>query len=326
LVLILNRQDLEKLLSMKEVIHYVERAFVEYERGLADVPLRTIINVGKHRGSALYMPCYLQKSDVLAMKVVTVYERNLEKGLPTIFALVLLNDSETGRPLALLEGSYITAMRTGATSGVATKYLARKDSKIVGVVGAGTQAKTQLWAVCEVREIEKAFVYDVRKPQAENYAKEMSKKLGISVMVVNNVEELARQSDIIITATTAKEPVLHGRWVDLGVHINSIGWMGKDARELDSELVRRSKLVVDSREAVLKESGDILIPIREGIISEDHIFAELGEIVAGKKPSRIYEREITLFKSVGLAITDTITAKLAYEKALEAKIGVDVNL
>ncbi|USG99155.1 hypothetical protein K1720_06285 [Thermococcus argininiproducens] len=325
-MLLLSRNDLKKVLSMREAIDAVEKAFLEFYHERADVPLRTIIEIEKHNGFLLYMPSYLKESEALAIKVVSLYAQNPKKGLPSVLATILLNDPETGKPLALMEGTYITAMRTGAASGVATKYLARKDAKTVGIIGAGVQARTQLWAICEVREIEEALVYDLNENRAKAFAEEMSNKLGIEILTASNPKEVAKNVDILIVATTATRPVINGEWIQNGTHINSIGWMGKDARELDSGTVKRSKLVVDSREGVLSESGDILIPIQEGIIDETHVYAELGELVAGVKAGREHEEEITLFKSVGLAIEDAITAKLAYEKALKLGVGTEVTL
>lgn len=322
----LTRDDLEKVLSMKDVIGVVEKAFAELARGTAHVPLRPKIFLEKYRGVMLYMPSYLSEMDALGMKVVSVYEENTQLGLPTIFAMVLLNDPKTGAPLSLMEGGFITAMRTGAASGVATKYLARKDASVVGVIGTGAQARTQLWAVCEVRNIEKVYAYDIILERAKKYAKEMSRRLNVEIIPVDSAESATRNVDILILATTAKEPVIEGDWINPGTHINSIGWMGKDARELDSKTVKRAKVVVDSREAVLAESGDIIIPIKEGVITADHIYAELGEIIIGNKPGRISDEEITLWKSVGLAIQDAATAKLAYERAIERNIGKDIRL
>ncbi|AHF80439.1 ornithine cyclodeaminase family protein [Thermococcus paralvinellae] len=324
-MLVLSRNDLEKILSMKEVIKAIEKAFLELYNRTAKVPLRIIIDIEKHKGTMLYMPCYLEENDALAIKVVSVYGENLKKGFPTIFATVLVNDPETGKPLAIMEGGYLTAMRTGATSGVATKYLARKDSRTVGIIGAGVQARTQLWAVYEVRPLKKVFVYDISMERAKSFADYMSKKLGIEIIIAKSPEEVVRNSDILILATTAKQPVIDGDWIREGTHINSIGWVGPEGRELDSKTVRKAKLIVDSKDAVLKESGDIIIPIKEGIIDESHIYAELGEIVSGAKKGRTSNEEITLFKSVGLAIEDAITAKLAYEKAIKENIGKEIE-
>jgi len=327
MVLILTKTDLEKILAMREVMEVVEGAFAQLAKGMVKMPLRTIIGVDEYKGFIFYMPAYLEGSDALAVKIVSLYEENLEKySLPTIFATIQLNDPKTGMPLALMEGGYITAMRTGAASGVATKYLARENSRVVGIIGAGAQARMQLWAVSEAGDVEKAFVYDAVTERAKGYAEEMSKRLGVNIIAVSSAEKAVREADILITATTAKEPVLNGNWLQPGTHINAIGWMGRDARELDSNTVKGTKLIVDSKEAVLAESGDILIPIREGVITKDHIYAELGEIVIGRKAGRVSDNEITLWKSVGLAIQDAATAKLAYQKAQEMNVGREIKL
>jgi len=311
---------------MRDMINAMENAFAELARGTVEVPLRPKIFLKKYKGAMLYMPAYLKEIDALSLKVVSVYEENIKLGLPTIFAIIILNDPKTGKPLALMEGGYITAMRTGAASGVATKYLARKDAKIVGIIGTGVQARTQLWAVCEVRNIERVYAYDIIEERAKEFAQEVSAKLNIEITVANSAKEAVENADIAILATTAKTPVIDGDWINPGTHINSIGWMGPDARELDSKTVKKSKIVVDSRESVLSESGDIIIPIKEGIITPDHIYAELGEIIIGKKQGRVSDDEITLWKSVGLAIQDAAAAKLAYERAIERGIGSEIEL
>lgn len=327
MVLVLTKSDLECVISMKETIEAVERAFAELAQGTAYVPLRSIVNIEEHKGTVLAMPAYLGEDKSLVVKIVSVFEQNPVKySIPTIFATVILNNPDTGKPLAVMEGGFLTAMRTGAASGVATKCLSRPNSKIVGVIGTGVQARAQLWAVSEVRKIEKASVYDVIPQRSEEYAREMSKKLGIDILQVNNVEKAVKGVDILIVATTAREPVISGMLIELGTHINSVGWMGPNSRELDTETVRKSKLIVDSREAVLSDSGDILIPIKEGAITKDHIYSELGEIVAGKKKGRASDKEITLWKSVGIAIQDAAVAKLAYESAVDKKLGTEVRL
>lgn len=327
MVLVLTKSDLEHVLSMRETIEVVERAFAELVQGTACVPLRLMINMEEQKGLFLTMPAYLTKSKSLATKIVSLFEQNpIKHGLPTIYALVVLNDPDTGRPLAIMEGGFLTAMRTGAVGGVAAKYLARNNSKVVGVIGAGVQSKTQLWALCEVRDITKALVYDIIPQRSNEYVNEMSRKLGIDVFPVDHAERAVKGADILITATTARDPVINGAWVEPGTHINAFGVMGPEARELDTTTIRKSKLIVDSREAVLSESGDILIPIKEGSITEDHIFSELGEIVTGRREGRTSDNEITLWKSVGLAIQDAAATKLAYDKAVDQKLGIEVEL
>ena len=327
MVLVLAKSDLEHALSMKDTIAVIEEAFSELALGMALVPPRSLISIEDHQGIFLVMSTYLAKSEALAVKTVSVFDQNPAKyGVPTIHAVVIFHDSRTGRPLAIMEGGFLTAMRTGAGSGVATKYLARSDSEIVGIVGAGTQSRTQLSAVCEVREIKKALVYDIIRQKSRDFAVQMSKKLGIDVIPVDQTEKAVRSVDILIVATTATDPVISEAWIEPGTHINSIGWMGPDARELDTDTVRKSKLIVDSKEAVLSESGDILIPIQEGAITKDHIYSELGEILVGRREGRRSEEEITLWKSVGIAIQDAAVAKLAYQRAIDKDLGIKLKL
>jgi ornithine cyclodeaminase/alanine dehydrogenase len=325
MVLILSRSDLEKILTMKDVIEYVEMAFLELQRGTAILPMRATITLSEKHGWIGVMPAYLGRMGSLSTKIVTVFEKNLEKNMPTIMATIILNDSETGAPLAIMDGTLITAMRTGAVCGVATKYLARKDSKNVGIFGAGVQARTQLMAMCAVREIKKALVHDVVKERAESFASEMSKILKIPVEACEP-RDLVAQSDIIVTATTSKTPVFDGSWVKPGTHLNLIGSFKPDVREVDEEVIKKAKIVVDQKSAALEEAGDIIIPLKAGIITEKDIYAELGELAAGLKPGRTSDFEITLFKSVGLGIQDCAAAWLAYMRAKEKGVGMEVEL
>jgi len=325
MVLVLTKSDLEKVLSMKEVIEAVEMAFSELQKGTLILPTRATITLAKEAGWVGVMPAYLGKMGSLSTKIVTVFEKNLEKKIPTIMATVVLNSAETGAPLAIMEGTFITAIRTGAVCGVATKFLARKDSKTVGVFGAGVQARTQLMAACAVRNIKRAFVYDLFKERADAFAVEMSRTLHIHVET-REPDDMVKESDIVITATTAKTPVFDGNLVNQGTHLNLIGSFKPDVREVDDVVIRKAKVVVDQKSAALEEAGDIIVPLKAGIITEEHIYAELGELVTGVKPGRTADSEITLFKSVGLGIQDCATAWLAYTKAREKRIYREVDL
>jgi len=325
MTLLLTRDDVTRVLKMSECMDIVEKAFSELAAGTAVLPLRT--NISTPDGLALYMPAYLKQMGALACKVVTVYKNNPRKhNMPTTIGKVLLQDPETGDVKCIMDGGYLTAVRTGAASGVATKYLARKDkSQVAGILGAGVQAKMQLWAVAEARDIIKAYVYDVDDEAAEKFSVEMETKLGLSVINVDSPERIL-EADIICTATSSPTPVFDGRKVLPGTHINGIGSHTPNARELDAEIIKRSKLVADSREACLKEAGDIMLPIADRQIAPSHIYAELGEIINCEKVGRIDEKEITLFKSNGLAIQDAATAKLVYEAALKEGIGKEVQI
>ncbi len=324
--LLLSRNDVMKVLGMPECVKVVEAAFAELASGTAVLPLR--INIKPPDGLALYMPAYLREQGALACKVVTVYKDNPGKhGLPTTIGTVLLQNHKTGEVICIMDGGYLTAVRTGAASGVATKHLARDGKGLVaGIFGAGVQARMQLWAVTAVREISEAYVYDVAAEATRKFVDEMSRQLNLKISAAESADQILDNADVICTATSSLTPVFDGGRVSEGTHINNIGSHTPKARELDTTIIRRSKVVADSYEACLNEAGDIMIPIQEGAIDESHIHADLGEVVTGKKPARTDDREITVFKSNGLAIQDAATAKLVYDKAVQAGIGQQVAL
>lgn len=325
MTLILNKNDVASVLDMKDCMDAMEIAFSELANGTAVLPLRTAITPPD--GVSLYMPAYLKGMNALACKVVTVYKNNPSKyNLPTTIGKVLLQDPATGDVLCIMNGGYLTAVRTGAVSGVATKYLARNDKhQTAGIFGAGVQAKMQLWAVCEARDIAKAFVYDLSDESVRLFVEEMGKKLNLEIIQVKSPHEVL-EADILCLATSSSTPLFDGNKVKGGTHINGIGSHSPGARELDTAIVRRSKFVGDSYEACFKEAGDIIIPVNAGEIPASHFYAELGEIITGRKPARLNENEITLFKSNGLAIQDVAAAKLVYEKAVAAGIGIKVDI
>jgi ornithine cyclodeaminase/alanine dehydrogenase len=265
--------------------------------------------------------------NALACKVVTVYKENPTKHkMPTTIGKVLLQDSETGDVICIMDGGYLTAVRTGAVSGLATKYLARDEpAQTAGIFGAGVQAKMQLWGVYEARKIVKAMVYDKFPEAAQNFAEEMGKKLNIPIDIASDPEDLL-QADIICTATSSPTPIFEGSKVKEGAHINGIGSHTPNARELDTTIVKRSLFIADSREGCLSEAGDIMIPIQNGELTPDHIHAELGEIINGRKTGRTSPGQITLFKSNGLAIQDAATAKLVYDMAVKNGIGKEADI
>jgi len=325
MTLILNRTEVASVLQMSDCINVVEQAFAELSDGTAVLPLRTAITPPD--GLSLYMPAYLKKMGALACKVVTVYKNNPSKhNMPTTIGKVLLQDPETGNVICIMDGGYLTAVRTGAASGVATKYLARKDKgQTAGIFGAGVQAKMQLWAIAEVLNLSKVLVYDLSDVALQSFINDMGKKLNLEIIRVTQPNDIL-QADVICAATSSAIPIFDGKLVKEGTHINGIGSHTPNARELDSEIIRRSKFVGDSKEACFKEAGDIIIPVNEGVVPESHFYAELGELITGKKAGRVNDKEITLFKSNGLAIQDVATAKLVYEKALAACIGQSIEI
>lgn len=323
--LLLSRRDVAQVLDMKDCMEVVEKAFAEMANDTAVLPLR--IPITPPDGLSLYMPAYLKELGALACKIVTVYKNNPTKyNMPVIVGKVLVQDPNTGDVVCIMDGGYLTAVRTGAASGVATRYLARKDKdQVCGVFGAGVQAKSQLWAVAEARKLSKALVYDISEEAIKGFIDEMGKKLGIGIVRAGSPDQILAESDIIIAATSSATPIFDGSKVRPGTHINGIGSHTPNARELDTTIVTRSTVIADSYEACLKEAGDIMIPISEGAIDRSHMKAELGEIVTGRKPARTSDDEITLFKSNGLAIQDAAAAKLVYDRAVSADIGTKVD-
>ncbi|MCK4303889.1 MAG: ornithine cyclodeaminase family protein [Candidatus Eisenbacteria sp.] len=328
MTLLLSRKDVESVLTMEDCLAAVETAFGELARGRAVMPQRSVIRIAEHKGIFLGMPAYIGGDmNALGLKVVTVYPDNpSEHKLPTTLGTLMLCDPATGKVTAIMDAGFMTAMRTGAAGGVATKYLSREDSRSCAVFGAGVQAKKQLQAISIVRSLEKTHVIDVLPRAAEDFAQEMSKQLGIEITETDDAESAVREADIIITASSSHEPVFDGTWMKPGTHINNIGSHSPDARELDTTTVKRSKFVADLREANLAEAGDILIPIKEGAVTEEHIYASLGEIIIGQKPGRESPDEITLFKSCGLAIQDVSTALAVYKLAREKGVGTEIDL
>jgi alanine dehydrogenase len=322
--LLLTRDDVIRVLDMPDCMTVVEKAFAELAGGTAVLPLR--IGITPPDGLSLYMPAYLKGMGALACKVVTVYKNNPKNfNLPTTIGKVLLQNPETGEVICIMDGGYLTAVRTGAVSGVATKYMARAEKgQVAGIFGAGVQAKTQLWAVAKARELSRAYVYDISADAIKAFIKEMEAKLNLTITPAKSPEQILAETDIICTASSSATPLFDGSLVRPGTHINGIGSHSPGARELDSAIIKRSKIVADSFEACLKEAGDIMIPLQEGAIAPTHMYAELGDIVLGRKPGRSNDAEITLFKSNGLAIQDAATAKLVYDKANQAGIGKEV--
>jgi ornithine cyclodeaminase len=325
---ILSAQDVRQALPMAEAITGMKQAFAQLSTGQAVVPLRGRVDVAPQQGTTLVMPAYLAQSGDLAVKVVSVFPQNSERHEPIIYAAVLVLDAETGRPLALMEGGALTAIRTGAGSGAATDLLARPDASVVAILGSGVQARTQLEAVCTVRKIREVRVYSPTHEHAVAFAREMRGHGPIPglIRIMSNVETAVRGADIICAATSSSKPVCKSQDISPGTHINGVGSYTPAMQEIDAETVKRALVVVDSREAAWEEAGDLIVPLQAGLITEAHIHAELGEIAAGLKPGRTSPEQITFFKSVGVAVQDTISGRIALENAVEHDLGTEVNL
>ena len=324
--IILSEKDLRELLSMKDVIEAVEKGFGEYKRGHCLVPVRMPVTIEKEEGVFLFMPAYLESKNAFGTKMISVFPGNVNRGLSTLQAAYLLNDPTTGEVLALMDAILLTAMRTGATSAVATKHMAREDARVLGIIGAGAQAFFQVEGVCAVRPVQQVLAFDVDQQKVQRLVKTISTRLGIEAKVGGSPRDVVSQSDILITVTTSKEPVFAGQDLKPGAHINAIGAFTPDMREVDDVTVKKARIVVDTYEGCMAEAGDLLIPMRAGQLSKEDICGDLGEVVLGQKAGRTSNEEITLFESVGFALEDLVAARLAYERARERGIGLEFHL
>jgi len=328
MVRILTKDNVASLLTMQDALNYVEEAYKQLTLGNAIVPQRIAIT-DPAPGLTLIMPGIIGgEMSALATKIVSVYKQNPEKyNMPTVLAKVMVQDINTGDIIGIMDGSLITAIRTGAATGVSVKYLARKDSTTLGIYSAGVQARKQVhgvyWGLN--RKLEKCKVYDLKKETAEEFKNEIESDLGINVEITNSGDDLLTDTDIIVAATTSTVPLFPGDKVVEGTHISSIGAHAPESRELDSIIIKRASLrVAGLKEACLAEAGDYLIPISEGLINENDIIS-IGDIITGKMPGRTSDSEITVFKSVGISAQDVAVGKLVYDRALEKGIGQDID-
>jgi ornithine cyclodeaminase len=327
MVRIITKQDVFNLLSMPDALKYVEEAYKQLTLGQAIVPQRIAIT-DPAPGLTLIMPGIIGgEMNALATKIVSVYKHNPEKyNMPTVLAKIMVQDINTGDIVGIMDGSLITAMRTGAATGVSVKYLARKDSKTMGIYSAGVQARKQVvgtyWGLN--KKLEKCKVYDIKKETALEFKKELDNELGIEIEIVDSGDDLLRDTDILIAATTSTTPLFDGSKIREGTHISSIGAHAADVRELDSIIIKRASILVAGlKEACLAEAGDYIIPINEGIITSDKVIS-IGEIITRKVTGRKKDSDITVFKSVGISAQDVATAKLVYDRAIEQGIGKDI--
>jgi ornithine cyclodeaminase/alanine dehydrogenase-like protein (mu-crystallin family) len=328
-MLLLTAEDVRKALPMNEAIEAMKIAYASLSNGSAVVPLRTRLPIPNSEALSLFMPAFVnsQEGDALAIKVVSIFPTNPARGLAYIQAAVLVFDSETGRAIALLEGSSLTAIRTGAAGGAAIDLLARKDSKVAAVFGAGVQARTQLEAACTARQIDTVFIYARSTEKVQALVAEIKNKGFVTqdIRVAQSPKEAIEQADIICTATTSSKPVFEDADVRPGTHISAVGSYTPEMQEVPAETLQRAKIFVDSRSAALEEAGELIQPIRAGLFDETHIYGELGEVVLGELPGRESDDEITYFKSVGIAVQDAMAAQVALKNARKLNLGTEVD-
>lgn len=310
----LNTEEIKSLISMDEAINAMEQAFASFSDGSSKVPQRHVSGI---QNLDLFLkPAYNEKIGRIAVKIITQKKDGNLDGIPAILGVVLLLDIKTGAILSMMDGAYLTALRTAAAAGIATKLLARKDAETVAVFGCGVQGKTQLETICAIRPIKQAQLYDLNLDAAIKVKAEMGEKLNISISVEKDLANL-KQADIICTATNCEKPLFSRNDISEGVHINAIGSYKPKMQEIDPLIIKSGILYADSSEAVLKESGDLIKPINEGVFSENIIKAEIGDLINNQAKGRQTDNDITIFKSVGLGVQDLFVANAIYNKYIE---------
>ncbi|MEG0250795.1 MAG: ornithine cyclodeaminase family protein [Peptostreptococcus sp.] len=324
-MLLLSEKDIKKIFTMKEAIEADKLAFKLVVEGKAQMPLRTNIQAPKYDGSFLFMPAYVEDMDIASLKIVNIFPRNIDKGKPTAPAQVLLIDGRTGEVISILDGTYVTKLRTGAASGVAFDILAKNDCKIGALIGTGGQAETQLEAMVNVRNLDEVRVFDLNYERTVDFVEKMKKELSefdTKIIAVKTSDEAVDNADLLITVTPSSKPVFDGNKIKKGATVSCVGAYQHHMQEMDPVLLTRaSKIYFDSKEAVLSESGDILIPLEKGIITEKDFTGEIGDVIMGNTIGRENDDEIIVFETVGVATQDLIVANKIYEKAVKENIG-----
>jgi ornithine cyclodeaminase/alanine dehydrogenase-like protein (mu-crystallin family) len=325
-LLIVSQTDVPRLLPMRDCIEVMQETLIALAEGKTILPLRTVIPLPGQRGAFACMPAVLGAPTAMGVKVITVFPGNEGTAYDSHQGAVLLFEPEHGSLVAVLDASSITALRTAAVSAVATRALARPDSAILSLLGSGVQAVTHLEAMLAVRPIAEVRVYSRTGKHAETFAARESRRFSVPIEVVGTAEQAARGAHIICTLTSSRTPVLHGEWLAPGCHINAVGASQRTARELDAVAVQRSRLFVDRRESAVNESGDYLMALEEGLISADHIVADVGDVLLNRSVGRTSAEEITLFKSLGLAVEDVAAAEHIYRRTRDLPDSPRVHL
>jgi ornithine cyclodeaminase len=324
--LVLSQTDIRQLLPMAKCIDLMAEALKTLSRGDAVNPLRNGIRLPNDLGILGMMPGFMEDPQVLGLKVVAVFPGNHGTKYDSHQGVVVLFDTKHGMPIAILDASEITAIRTAAATGVATRLLAREDAGDLAIVGSGVQARTHLEAMCVVRDITRVRVYSPHTEHRERFAREQGARHGVEIIATESAQAAVESADIVCTTTSAAEPVVNGAWIAAGCHINAVGSSVRYARELDTEAVVRSRMFVDRIESTINESGDFIIAKKEGAVDDDHIVGEIGDILLGKLDGRKTAEEITLFDSLGLAVEDLAASYYVYHRALEKGSGTPVDI
>lgn len=320
-MLLLSENDVRQLLSMDDLIQTMESALTEFSSGRTEQPLRTVLEVGPGHAFFGVMPAFMPASGALGTKLVTVFGSNPALGLPSHLATILLLDSSTGELLSVMDGRYITEARTAAVSAVSARLLAREDAGVLAILGSGVQARSHLRAFSHVRALRDVRVWSPSEIHRRAFADEMHREIASPISPVATAREAVDGADLVVLATAAREPIVRSEWIADGTHIAAVGACRPDQREMETALVSRARVFVDSRTSALAEAGDLVLPIREGAIDAEHIAGELGQLAAGAVAGRQSPDDVTMFKSLGMAVEDVAAAHLAYRRATERGLG-----
>lgn len=326
MVLVLSRQEVASLVEMPALVDAVEGALIGLSQGSTINPNRLRIFVSESRSMLACMPAYLGAHDLFGAKIVVSADRPVPPGEPRLLSMLAVLADTSGNLLAVMSATQIGPLRTAAASAVATRHLARPDARRLAIIGCGVQGRAELAGVAAVRRLDEVFAYDVNRAVAERFQREMSRRFGMPVTLTDGADEAASRADIVTLATTSATPVLTSAAIRPGTHVNAVGAHTPRARELDSDTVARARLFAESRPVLLAEAGDVLIPIGEGRISEAHILGEIGEVAAGTLAGRLGRDDVTVFKSTGIALEDVIAAKVIYDRAKAAGVGIELDL
>ncbi|MGH7741194.1 MAG: ornithine cyclodeaminase family protein [Candidatus Eiseniibacteriota bacterium] len=325
-VIVIPAAEVDRVLPMHETIEAMDRVLRSLARGEAVLPLRSLVKLPGGDGLLGLMPAVLGEPAIMGLKVVSVMPGNHGTELDAHQGAVMIFETGRGQPLAIIDATSVTRIRTGAVSGVATRALAREDAGDLAILGSGTQAISHLEAMSVVRKLRRVRVWSNSTENARRFAEREGARLKLEVEVTASAEQAVRGADLICTTTSAREPILQGDWISEGAHINAVGACFPTTRELDTAAMRRARLFVDRRESALNEAGEFLIPRAEGAITDAHILGELGEVLLGKVPGRKSADDVTLFKSLGIAIEDLAAAHWAWQRARAEGIGIEIEL
>jgi ornithine cyclodeaminase/alanine dehydrogenase-like protein (mu-crystallin family) len=323
---LLTEHQVSSLVSLDDLIAAMETALVRFSAGEVVQPVRSVLTVGAQKAYFGVMPAYVAAPAQLGAKLVTVFGANVAKGLPSHLATILLLDPETGALVAIMDGRYVTEARTAAVSAVSARHLARPEAATLTILGTGVQARSHLEALALVRRLQDVRVWSPQSASRERFVADMAGHVAAPLRAANTAREAVDGADLVVLATSSPTPVIEDAWVAAGTHVMSVGACRPDQREMDPALVARGRLVVDSRAAALVEAGDIVQGIREGRFTDRHVTAELGEVVAGRVTVRRSADEVTIFKSLGMAVEDVAAADLVYRRALETGAGTELTI